>query len=283
MGIFELRESFKAHLEMLGQETGYYGYLRTFCEFVVEKKIDFISLSYDDYCSFIITLKKKYENNTSVNNYIFSIRSFYYYLENRDIVTEEILERTIKKIPVLKVEQKIKDSLSRDELEKLLSKALSYITRIEPLKVKAVIYFMFYTGLRKGELLRIKRADIDLELCEAIVRIPNKSKCERKVFFPKFISELLGHYFHFEVEKNNAFNISISMLAQLFVALQDFCPKKNISPHTMRRSFAMMLARQGIDIRIAQKLLGHKDIQTTLIYYDPDVEIIRNIYNEKIK
>ena len=143
-------------------------------------------------------------------------------------------------------------------------------------------------------MVKLKRKDIDLDNRSVIVRIPTKNRIERTVFFPRSImatkryhainmTDLLRDYFSYEQEDINAFNMSHPQLKRLIKALKPFAPKKNLTVHTFRHSFARMLAREGIDSRVAQKLLGHKDIQSTMIYYDPDIDIIQELYEKKVK
>ena len=127
---------------------------------------------------------------------------------------------------------------------------------------------------------------ISLKERTVLVELPTKNRSERVVFFPKYLVPSLQEYFLLEEEKKNAFNMSRMKFDYLIKQLRDFVPrekKKGFSLHSLRHSMGNMLAEQGVDVRIAQKLLGHKDIQSTLIYYDPDINTIKKIYNERVK
>ena len=165
----------------------------------------------------------------------------------------------------------------------MIADGMTYIKGCDPIKIKAVLYFMFYTGLRAGEITRLKRRDINLKELRAIVRNPNKNNEERYTFFPQKIGVMLQEYFDIESEEYNAFNMTHRKLSYLLARLKMFLSeKKNLSPHILRHSFANLLAENEIGIRVAQKLLGHKSLNSTLIYYDPDLKIVEKIYRKNL-
>jgi len=213
----------------------------------------------------------------------------------------------IKKIKMLKIDRKRPVYITREELSDMIDMGMSFCTFIDPLKLKVILTFLFYTGVRKGEFLNLKREDINLKeevhrqvvrsnkitlakyyMGSATIRIPTKTKEERKVYFPLGLAKELQKYYD-EVEPHqdtNAFNITVRQLLHIISFVKDFLPKEkrdHFSVHTFRHSFAMMLVQKIGDIRKAQKLLGHKSINSTLFYYDPDEEMIKQVYSENIK
>ena len=134
-----------------------------------------------------------------------------------------------------------------------------------------------------GELINLKRVDINTEKHVATIRVPNKGKHERVVFFPKLVSDLLIKYYSIEEEKENAFNLTYSKLNTMLGKVGSFLKTKKITAHSWRHSFANMLAENEISVRVAQKLMGHKNMGSTLIYYDPDIRIMEKLYRKRIE
>jgi len=276
-------EKFTKYLDFKDYSKIYIGIIKNYIEYCYNNKINYLEITVETIHTFLLYTKNKGLVNGTLNNYIKALRCFYKFLLEYQKV-EEITVNIINSITLLPVERKIQDFFSKEELEEIVEMGQSFCYHVDPYKLKALIWFLFYTGIRKNELLNIKRQDIDLKECSAIIRVPTKSKKERVVIFPRKLSKILQDYFSIEEEDKNAFNITIGILQHLVKQLKDFSPEhKNFTLHNLRHSFANMLAKNGIDIRVAQKLLGHQSLQSTLIYYDPDIEIIKKLYKDKIR
>jgi len=274
------KKRFEDYLTVKDYSNSYVSRITPFYTYLAKNNIAEETMTYDQYSNFVLGLKTIGLTNGSINNNMKAVRCFYNFLYDKGLCKKAMLN-TINKIKLLPIDHKIKDFITEEELNKIISAGMTLYDRITPHKLKTIFKFLFYTGLRRDELLNLKREDINLEEKTVTVRVPNKTRLERNVFFPKEVKELLAKYFPTEKEKDNAFNLSERTLRDLVEAMRDYT-KKNISIHTFRHSFANMLAKKGIDIRVAQKLLGHRSLQSTLIYYDPDAEICKSIYNEKI-
>jgi len=283
---------FKNYLAAKGYSSDYYKRIGNFLKWVAANNIDMTKITLQELHSFLNSLPSTHSG--TVNSYILIVRLFYKFLNDTNVVPVSLLESVTNKFKLRRTSQTIKDYITKDELNDMIEMGQSFVEYVPPMKLSAILYFLFYTGLRRNEFLRLKRNDIDLAGCTVKVRIPTKNRQERIVFFPKRIAatktnpmvefvKLLTDYFASEPEEDNAFNMTPNSLQRLIKNLKDFVPKKNLTIHTFRHSFARMLAAQQIDSRIAQKLLGHKDIKSTMIYYDPDIDIIQGIYKEKVK
>lgn len=252
-----------------------------------KESIIFSYIEYNALSSYLLSLKEKNLSNGYINNLINSLKCFYKFLIKQDIIAKDRQEHiagVLDKVTLLKTEQKIRDSFSIEELNDILEMGLSFLTFISAVKLKAILLLLFYTGLRRQEFLDLKRSNINLKDNSLIVRIPTKNREERVVFFPKRVNIALEEYFRDEEENINAFNITDAQLKYLIQQLKPFAPKdKDFSIHTFRHSFANLLASKEVDIRVAQKLLGHKSLESTIIYYNPDINTIKKIYKEKIK
>ena len=217
----------------------------------------------------ILDLKQRYSTEY-VNLNIKAIKSYLRYKGlNIDLPK---LSQPIRKLP---------DSITKEYFEGDIVPLLEDIFP-KLLKVKAILYFMFYTGIRQSEMFPIKRKDINLKACISKI-YEKKTKKERLVLFPKRIKKILVEYFNSEPEKHNAFNIGKYSISDIFKTLKPYFPDVNIRPHLFRHSFATHLLRKGIDISIVSKLLGHNDIKTTMRYLQTDITLLKEVYNSKIK
>ena len=181
----------------------------------------------------------------------------------------------------MEIDQKIRYSVNQEKMDKIIRNAVICGNHMNPHKIKAILYFMYFVGCRVGELLHLRREDIDLVNNRVILR-RTKSKKHRKAYFTQEVCDLLKVYFAIEpYEFFNAFNLTLKKINFLFEGLKKF--DKKITPHVMRHSFAQHLVRKRIDIRIIKELLGHADIKTTMIYCNPDDETIEEVYQSSMK
>jgi site-specific recombinase XerD len=262
----------------------YPGYVKRFLTYCINSKIDYLNINNTEIEQYLLILKNLKLQNGSINNHIKALRMFYRFLHghNHTNINVEDLFRNIK---LLKVDRKIKETFTLEELNEMIKDTTTFdCSPLQALKVKTIIYFVFFTGVRLNELLHLKRKDIELDNCLATIRVPTKNKTERIVLFPQEVSILLGNYFKNEPQETiNAFNITNGQLKHIIGKMKQYAPKKKpFTVHILRHSFANMLARNMVDMRVAQKLLGHKSIKSTAIYYDPDIETIKEIYRENI-
>ena len=276
-------QEYKDYLKLKDYSCIYVNPIKLYLKFCERNGISFLTMSYQEFTSFFVNLKDGKYSNGYINNFIKALKSFYLFLFNNEKCTEKVFD-DINKLTLLKTEQKIKDFLTVKELEDMIRMAITFHDYMNEVKIRAIIYFLFYTGVRKGEFLNLKRKDIDLKERSAIIRVPTKNKNERIVFFPKKVEDVLKKYFGFETETENSFCLNTAQLVTFNNFITNFGPKdKKVSLHTFRHSFANMLAEKSIDIRVAQKLLGHKSINSTMIYYNPDNNIIKKLYKDKIR
>jgi site-specific recombinase XerD len=279
----ELLQNFENHLKIRDYSKIYLYHIKEFLSYCNDHQIDPLKITYQNLSSFLLSRKEQNNSNGYINNFIKALRCFYFFLEATEF-TGTSISNLVRSFKILRTEQKIKFYLTIEEVEDIIIQAITYGYGMSPEKMKVIILFMFYTGLRLNEILVLKRQDINLSERYAIVRLPTKTKIEHYVYFPTKVVNAIQRYYDTEEEETNAFNVSRNQIKRLFRFLDGFlADNKHISPHTMRHSFANMLAKEGFDIRVAQKLLGHKNIKSTMIYYNPDEKIVKELYHKKIK
>jgi integrase/recombinase XerD len=162
--------------------------------------------------------------------------------------------------------------LTEDEINRLFT--APDISTDEGIRDRAVLEIMYATGLRVSELVNLKHADVDL--LAGLVKCHGKGNKERRVPLGKSAIHWLQQYSAVKAGygKQSSPNVFLHrgrpFTRQLaWSMIKSHAEKvgiKNVSPHTLRHSFATHLLQHGADSRSVQALLGHSDISTTQIY-----------------
>lgn len=221
--------------------------------------------------SYILDLEKKGMAAATVSRNIASMKAFYLYMLKNGEVTTDPAEHL--KAP--KVEKKIPDILSVEEIERLLAQPGDRTAK--GLRDKAMLELLYATGIRVTELISLRLDDVNWKLDYIICRDRNK---ERIIPFGSKARKALDHYMKSaraelvgEKECDMLFpNCSgEGMSRQGFWKLLKQYVKQagiqmEITPHTLRHSFAAHLVDNGADLHMVQEMLGHSDISTTMMY-----------------
>lgn len=186
-----------------------------------------------------------------------------------------------------KVEKKIPEILSVEDVDKLLNQP-----RFETAKGKrdkAMLELLYATGMRVSELISLKLTDINLQYgyvsCnsedrERVIPIGNVSKLALK----RYIDEARGNFVKNEAESILFTNCSGGAMSRqgFWKMLKGYADdagiKQDITPHTLRHSFAVHMLQNGADVKSVQEMLGHSDISTTQVYLSMNVNRMRDVY-----
>jgi integrase/recombinase XerD len=163
--------------------------------------------------------------------------------------------------------------LTEEEMDRLLK--VPDIETAEGLRDRAMLELMYATGLRVSELVSVKLADLDLDA--GLINCHGKGSKERRVPLGKSATHWLERYIAIRARAgkgtsprlfvNSAGGPLTRQVAWAMIKRYAArCSLSNISPHTLRHSFATHLLQRGADSRSVQALLGHSDISTTQIY-----------------
>lgn len=257
--------------------------LNLFLEFLDSKHTDYKNASEDTIKEYLKYINKKDERTRA--HEISVLRSFYKYL----ILEGEIKNNPMENIDLPKLSKKLPSVLSVDEVDKLLDIDLN--TPFD-YRNKAMLELMYGSGLRVSELVNLRLEDIDLNY--SIVRTIGKGSKERIIPFGEYARIALDKYinvYRSMLIKKEASeylflnNHGKAMTRQGFfkiikgIAVEKGI-NKEISPHTLRHSFATHLLNGGADLRSIQEMLGHANLSTTEIYTNISKEEIKNKYHE---
>ncbi|MCL5408556.1 MAG: tyrosine recombinase [Candidatus Omnitrophica bacterium] len=254
--------------------------LEKFRKFLTDKKITLKSISGKGLTDFIIFLKKKNLQGSSISRHISSIKGFYKFLIFRDKISPDVLNY----FESPKIERKLPEYLSQDEINGLLNKNIDIKQKV---RNKAIIEFFYATGLRVSELSNLKKSDMNRE--ERWVKVTGKGNKERIVFFSETTEETIRRYVQDNKHKESPYlftNKSGGKLSRqsLWKIVKTYGKTamliKNLKPHTIRHSFATHLLERGLDLRTIQELLGHKNINTTTIYTHLGKSYLKETYKK---
>lgn len=279
-------------LEILEKEYGNsletvksYGYnLNIYLEFINFKNINGLKVTKDQIRSYLKYLDDlKYKNSTIAAN-LSTLRSFYAYLVNTNIIESN----PFKRISNPKIEKKLPNFLNEVEIEDLLE----YYTYDNALSVRnrLMLELLYATGIRVSELVNIELKNIDMN--EQVIKVLGKGNKERIVFFGDYAKELLNDYinkFRKELLMNNETNylflnnrgnkISVRSVEMILKkAIDHMAVKNKVTPHTIRHTYATHLLNNGADIKSVQELLGHESLSTTQIYTHVTSDRLRSVY-----
>jgi integrase/recombinase XerD len=261
--------------------------LERLCLFLEENEIAIspIKIKEETIQQFIYNISKQV-NPRSQARIISGLKSFFSYLIFEDYRSDNPMEL----IETPKTGRKLPDTLSVDEIDTLIS-AID-LSSNEGERNRAMLETLYGCGLRVSELVSLKISDLFFE--EGFIKITGKGNKQR--FVP--IGNLTQKYIH--IYKNNVrtyLNIKKGQedtlflnrrggqlsRAMVFTIIKDLATKialnKNISPHTLRHSFATHLLENGADLRSIQLMLGHESITTTEIYVHLDRKYLAQVIN----
>ncbi len=235
--------------------------------------------------SYVLFMEKGNLAPATVSRNIASIKSFFNYLFKQGKITNDPTER----IKSPKIEKKIPDVLSSQEVEQLLMQPSNNSPK--GIRDKAMLELLYATGIRVSELIMLKYSDVSLKFDYIKCHDNNK---ERIVPFGHEAKKALKNY----IESSRSILIQDQTNDMLFTNCQgqamsrqgfwklikQYASKaginREITPHTLRHSFAAHLVENGADLRSVQEMLGHSDISTTQIYAHMNGNKLKDVYSK---
>ena len=208
--------------------------------------------------------------STTVAHKITSIKSYFNYNIKRGIVSVNPADKVSRP----KLTKHLPEYLTEEEVGKLLDVE---VKSPYDYRNKTILELLYSSGIRISELVNIKTPNYDSEEC--LIRIMGKGSKERIVPLGDYAVNIMNDYMNnyrplinkkhmdYVFVNNRGDKISRQFIFKVIKkeALKKGI-KKDISPHTLRHTFATHLLKNGADLRIIQELLGHENISTTQIY-----------------
>lgn len=233
----------------------------------------------DDIRAYIGQLAARGLRDSSIQTHINTLRSFFAWLELEDMVRKN----PMRKIKSLKIDRMAaRHPLEPEELERLRDGCKTY-------KERALVEFLASTGCRLSEVVGIQVNRVDWQ--RRCVTVLGKGHKERTVYFSVRAKLMLQEYLSKRKGGNALFASSRTPYVPMSPravekALQKVGERagvaRRVHPHLLRHTFATEALRGGMDLTIIQRLLGHTDPKTTLIYAELQPEAVRYAYERVI-
>lgn len=260
--------------------------LMDFLAFLKKEGLDSWPTKAVDIDAFLAEQRDLNKATSSISRMISSLRKFYQWL----------VRQSIQKInPMLEIDSPKKEhrlpvALSVDEVTKLLDQP--DVTQKLGIRDRALLETLYATGIRVSELINLKFSDLHEEL--KLLKVLGKGSKERlipisdvaiswiKSYQEKVRDPLLlksGKYTDTIFLNNRGGALTRQAVWQI---IKRYCQmagiRKNVTPHTLRHTFATHLLENGADLRVVQEILGHSDISTTQIYTNLSQQHILQVY-----
>jgi integrase/recombinase XerD len=237
--------------------------------------------------SYVLNLKERNYAVTTVARKVAAAKSFFGFMVSEGKLREDPTEN----VSSPKVGKPLPDALSISQVRKLIEQPAKSTTP-DARRDRAMLELLYASGMRVSELISLNLGDVDVNNC--FVRCFGKGSKERMVpIYPQaakivdeYIKEVRPLWAHRESEKALFLNQRGERLTRqgLWQILKNYAREagldKQVTPHTLRHSFATHMLSGGADLRSVQELLGHANISTTQIYTHLTSEHVRNTYEK---
>ena len=224
--------------------------LRQYASYLGSEGIDVLDADQDVVSGYMNSMKANGKSAATISRALASIKSLYIFaVQNR-----EIEENPIHNIKIDKAEKKLPQILTGKEVELLLQQPK--VTEMKGCRDKAMLEVLYATGIRVSELIGLNIDDVSLP--GSFIR------CEHSLFV-NVSGERMSRQGFWKIIKYYQEKAHID---------------KDITPHTLRHSFAAHLLENGADLRSIQQMLGHSDISSTQVYTQLVKQNLKAVYNK---
>ncbi|MBF8807824.1 MAG: site-specific tyrosine recombinase XerD [Enterococcus lacertideformus] len=261
--------------------------LAQYLQHLEEKKI----ASWQDVDRYVVIdyLEKMYDENkapATVTRMITSLRRFHQFLRQERLTDHDPMQY----IDTPKKMQKLPSTLSLSEVERLIETPDT--TKNLGIRDRAILEVMYATGMRVSELIGLKLSDLHLSL--GLVQTIGKGDKERIIplgdYAIKWLERYLDEARPLLVKNSSETHVFVNhhgcglsrqgIWKNLKQLVREAGIYKDVTPHTLRHSFATHLLENGADLRTVQELLGHADISTTQIYTHITKKRMTDVYKQ---
>ena len=225
-------------------------------------------------------------NNKSVNRKLSALKSFYTFLEKRNLVTQN----PVSKMKRLKISKNLPLFVVENGMEKLLEE-IPFEDGFEGIRDKLIIELFYGTGIRLSELLGLKMSDINLY--KQTIKVLGKRNKERIIPIHAILLDFLKNYLQLKsvIEGTSVDDYLITtingeqgypMMVWRIVKkmLDQVSTIERRSPHVLRHTFATHLLDNGADLNAIKDLLGHSTLASTQVYTHNSVEKLRRVFEK---
>ncbi len=247
--------------------------LEQFIEYLDSNNLDSIKdVNKTIIITYLMHLQKNGRATSTISRNLSSIRCYYQYLLNKNLVTED----PTLNLQLPKREKKLPCILTKEEVDVLLSQPKP--TNFKGARDRAMLELLYATGIRVSEIVALNLDNLDLYLGYLylgdvnfdgrVIPIGKVALNYIKIYIKDYREKLVKD----DTEEALFLNCNGNRLTRqgFWKIVKEYTKKckinKKITPHTLRHSFAVHLLQNGADIKIVQEMLGHSDISTTQMY-----------------
>lgn len=257
-----------------------------FAQYIGTKNINEVyDIKKTDIERYIEWMTKNGKSTATISRCVASLKCYFNYL----MLTDKLLMNPLINIETVKTIKKLPQILSSREVDLLLEQP--ECTDAKGYRDKAMLELLYATGIRVSELISLNRDDVNLSTGLICCRSGNK---ERMIpLYPAAI-KALGDYINLVRHQMLALPSEQALFVNMNgerMSRQGFWKiikhyqekariQKDITPHTLRHSFAAHLLENGADIRSLQEMLGHADISSTQVYTQLVKKQLKDVYNK---
>ncbi len=255
-------------------------------EFFEETGVDYKTPKLDDFTAFLVEIGSMGIAVRSQARIVSGIKQFYKFLVVEDILKDSPAEL----IEAPKIGRHLPTVLSVEEIDAI--KGAIDLSKEEGHRNRAIIETMYSCGLRVSELVNLKISNVFFD--EQYIRVEGKGSKQRLVPISELAIKEINNYLPWrrslEIKPGNTDYLFLNRRGakltrqMVFIMLRKYAEeagvKTELSPHTLRHSFATHLLEGGANLRAIQQMLGHESILTTEIYTHISMDTLRNTIAE---
>ncbi len=252
--------------------------------YLEDKGTSLISATSTNILDYLMRLEKSGKSAATVSRSLASLRSMYHFFQNEGVVS---LDPT-NQIHSLKIKKKLPQTLTNDEIDALLNQP--NVNTQKGKRDKAMLELLYATGIRVTEMIELKIEDVDMNIgyvnCmhgDKMRVIPVYSLARQAV--KDYINEARPLMVNGKSKSNTLFvNCNGEKMSRqgFWKIIKQYAVLANISkditPHTLRHSFATHMLENGADLRSIQEMLGHTDISSTQVYAQVLKNKLKDVY-----
>jgi len=235
------------------------------------------NLEYTFIRNWIVFLSKNKISPSSINRKISSLKAYYKFLIN----IKEIKKSPLRNHTSLRTKSKVVNPMNEAEMKEVFN--LFKTSGKELTRDSMIMDVLYSTGLRRAELINLKKHDIYFD--DQVIKVLGKRNKERLVpLLPELLKKLKLYSTNiredsFLFQSKNGNKISSSTIYRVVNKyLRNISTKTKISPHVLRHTFATHILNNGADINSIKEILGHKSLASTQIYTKIKIPTIVNDY-----
>jgi integrase/recombinase XerC len=262
--------------------------LNQFFSFLSESGLpeDPLSVTSNDIRAWIVSMLNNNYTTVSVHRKISCLRVFYRFLRKEGFLKNDPLEKVVlpkrkKRLPVF-VDEKAMNTLLDD---------YSFGDDFAGLRNRTIIEMLYFTGMRKAELIGLKENDVDI--AGGSFKVTGKRNKQRIIPIVTSFNKRLGDYINarnemrpsdgngwfFVTDKGNKlYDKYVYNVVNMYLAMVTTIEKK--SPHILRHTFATHMLNHGADLNSIKELLGHANLSATQVYTHNTFEKLKKIYKQ---